>query len=96
MAKKCIMTSGMYYTKFGNSTEVTSRLRSIIIEVDGSDDKSTISQFVSNMLSRDSLFLRGELVKVSPDIDLKSELDIGGEVVTVDIPMTANFFGHTK
>ena len=60
--------------------------------MDGESDKSKINNFVDNMLSRDSLFLRGELVKVSPDIDLKSELDIGGEVVTVDIPMTSNFF----
>ena len=36
--------------------------------------------------------LRQEITKVSPDIELKQEIDIEGEAVEVDIPMTANFF----
>jgi len=79
-------------TKFGTSTEVTTRLRNMIIEVDGDTDSSVISNFVQNMLSRDSLFLRKELVRVSPDIDLTQEVEMEGELVKVDIPLTANFF----
>ena len=44
------------------------------------------------MLSRDSLSLREYMVTVSPDIELKQEVELEGDVVTVDIPMTANFF----
>ena len=74
------------------SKELTTRLKYTIIEADGNSDKSHINEFVDNMLSRDSLFLRGEMIKVSPDIDLTQEIDIEGDTVTVDIPMTANFF----
>ena len=44
------------------------------------------------MLSRDSLHLRQEINKVNPDIILKQNIEIGGESVEVDIPLTVNFF----
>ena len=44
------------------------------------------------MLARDSMFLREELQRVSPDILLEQEIEIGGETVKVDIPMTVGFF----
>ena len=78
--------------KFGKSSEVTSRLRYSITEVDGSSDKSVINTFVENMLSRDSLHLRHKIQEISPDIELKQTVEIGGEEVTVDIPLTVDFF----
>jgi hypothetical protein len=63
-----------------------------ITSVNDDSDTSTINNFVNNMLSRDSLFFRKELSKISPDIDLSEEIEIGGDVVRVDIPMTINFF----
>ena len=74
------------------SKELTTRLKYVIVEADGNEDKPFINNFVDNMLARDSMFLRQEMVKVSPDIDLRQEIDIEGESVMVDIPMTANFF----
>ena len=53
---------------------------------------NTINQFVQNMLSRDSLELRKYINKVSPDIELAQEVEMGGDTVKVDIPMTVNFF----
>ena len=44
------------------------------------------------MLSRDSIVLRSEIQRISPDIDLTQEIEIEGETVTVNIPMTVNFF----
>ena len=44
------------------------------------------------MLSRDSLVLRNKIAKVSPDIELKQDMEIGGTVVEVDIPLTTEFF----
>jgi len=57
----------------GVSPELTTRLRYIIKEVDGDNTPAIINQTSVNMLSRDSMFLREELGKVSPDIELISE-----------------------
>jgi len=78
--------------KFGVSSEITTRLRFSIIEVDGKTESAIINNFVNNMLSRDSLFLRQEMVRIMPDIDLKQEVEIGGDVVEADIPLTTEFF----
>jgi len=74
------------------SPELTTRLRHTITSVNGDGDENTITQFVQNMLSRDSLELRKYINKVSPDIELKQEIDMEGDTVEVDIPMTVNFF----
>ena len=74
------------------SPELTTRLKYSIISVDGETDKNKIGNFVQNMLSRDSLFIRNKMKDVSPDIELKQEMEIGGEMVEVDIPLTIEFF----
>ena len=80
--------------KTGNqiSPELTTRLRHIIKAVDGDETPATVNNFANNILSRDSLFLRQEMKKVTPDIELIQEVEIGGDTVEVDIPMTVNFF----
>ncbi len=72
--------------------ELTTRLRYSLVSVDGDDSKVTINKFVQNILARDSLFLRNEMKRVTPDIELEQEIDLGGESVKVNIPMTVNFF----
>ena len=72
--------------------ELTTRLRHTITSVDGDESKSVINPFVMNLLARDSIHLRKEIKSVTPDIELVQELQIGGETVKVDIPMTVNFF----
>jgi hypothetical protein len=74
------------------SPELTTRLRHIITSIDGDGEQNTINNFVNNMLSKDSLYLRQEIAKNSPDIDLSQEIEIEGETVKVDIPMTVSFF----
>lgn len=74
------------------SPELTTRLRYLIKEVDGDNSQSVINDTSINMLARDSMFLREEMNKVSPDIELEQEIDLGGEAVKVDIPMTVGFF----
>ena len=44
------------------------------------------------MLARDSVALRNYITEISPDIDLTSEIEIGGETVSVSIPLTVGFF----
>ena len=75
--------------------ELTTRLRHTITSVDGDDNQSTINNLAQNMLARDSMHLRVEIRKVSPDIELEQEIEIGGESVKVEIPMTVNFFWPT-
>ena len=72
--------------------ELTTRLRYSITSVDGDDTQSTINSFSQNMLARDSMHLRKIMRDVTPDIDLSQEIELGGETVTVDIPMTVGFF----
>ena len=72
--------------------ELTTRLRHIIISVDGDSSDAVINSFVQNMLARDSLHFRTEMQKAQCDIDMTQEVEIGGDVVTVDIPMTTEFF----
>ena len=74
------------------SSEMTTRLKNAIISVSGDDSKAVINDFVDNMLSKDSLYLRQEISRITPDIELKQEIEIGGEAVMVDVPMTATFF----
>ena len=44
------------------------------------------------MLARDSLVLRNKIAEISPDIEMKQEIDLGDEMVEVDIPLTIEFF----
>ena len=74
------------------SPELTTRLRYTIKSIDGDTNQATINNFANNILSRDSLHLRQEMKKVTPDIELIQEVEIGGDTVEVDIPMTVNFF----
>jgi len=79
-------------TGIGVSPELTTRLRYLIKEVDGDNTQAVINDSAINMLARDSMALRKEMKKVSPDIDLSQEIEIGGETVKVTIPMTVGFF----
>jgi len=79
-------------TGVGVSPELTTRLRYVIKEVDGDSSPAIINSLAQNMLARDSMFLREEIKKVSPDIEMKQEIEIGGETVEVVIPMTVGFF----
>jgi len=81
--------------KFGASTEITTRLRHAIVSVDGDDTLAVITTFINNMLSRDSLALRQYIAKIAPDVVLEQDVDMEGELVTVDIPLTTEFFWPT-
>tara|TARA_R110000824_G_scaffold383815_1_gene577522 strand:- start:74 stop:820 length:747 start_codon:yes stop_codon:yes gene_type:complete len=72
--------------------EMTTRLRHAIVSVDGDTNQAKINSLSENMLARDSIALRKEMNRVSPDIEMSQEVDIEGETVKVNIPMTVNFF----
>jgi len=77
------------------SNEITTRWRKIIIEVNGSRDFGTISNFVANqLLAGDSKALRKYMNKMSPDLDLTFDYTspFTGETEALKIPFGAGFF----
>lgn len=80
--------------KTGVDPEITTRLKRMIISVDGDSERKTINEFVINMLSRDSLFLRRFLKDNMPDIDLSFDFQCEscshGE--KLPIPIGTEFF----
>ena len=79
-------------SKFGVSSDISTRLRYTVTEVDGDSKPATINEFTQNLLARDSVALRGYIRDIAPDIDLTSEVEIGGETVSVSIPLSVEFF----
>ena len=76
------------------SKEFTTRLKYLIIALDGDSDKAKIRKFVDDMLAQDSLELRKHLKEFTPDVDLRFLFecsDCGGETVLA-VPMTVEFF----
>jgi hypothetical protein len=74
------------------SPEVTTRLKKTIVAVDGDSTAKVINTFVDNMLSKDSFAFREEMSRITPDIILNQEVYWEGETVSLDIPMTVEFF----
>ena len=78
--------------KFGYNTEITTRLRYMIKEIDGESKPEVLNESVQNLLARDSIALRNYIKQITTDIVLDMEVEIGGEAVDVNIPLTAEFF----
>ena len=84
------------FKKINENRDITTRLRYMITSVNGDTDTSTINNFVNNMLARDSLAFRVYWSELGPDIILEQKvITKGGDEVTVDIPLTTNFFWPT-
>jgi phage FluMu protein Com len=77
-----------------SDAEVTTRLKHAIVSIDGDDSRGNIWKFVDSMLSRDSLFLRGQIMEVSPDIDSVFDFVCAecGHSDEVNVPMEVSFF----
>jgi hypothetical protein len=81
----------------GNTTtsDVTTRLRYMILSVDGNSDRGFINKWVVNgFLALDTKVFRKYVREISPDMDLKFEFTsaITGETEALDIPFGINFF----
>ena len=77
------------------SSEVTTRLRYMILSVDGNADKTAIKRFVEQELpSRDSLAFRTHVREHSPDLDMGFDFscDECGNEERMQVPLTAQFF----
>ena len=77
------------------SRELTTRLKTIILSVDGEYNQQKINNFVDNELfARDSKELRKYINEVIPDINLMYEFisDETGERREISLPMDVSFF----
>lgn len=72
------------------SPELSTRLKHMILSVDGKEDKKDIRDFVDNyFLARDSRAFREHIKNTQPDVDLSYIVDSGEEV---EVPIGLNFF----
>jgi len=81
--------------KTGIDKELTTRLKHLIIAVDGEGGRATINNFVDNELfAADSRALRQYIKSISPDLDLSFTFisESTGEVKEMEIPMGVSFF----
>ena len=79
----------------GVDRELTTRLKHVIIAVDGNEDRAFINGFVDNMLSRDSLALRNHLKETTPDIDTTFAYECPAcsyEIPKMQLPIDVGFF----
>lgn len=77
-----------------SSNDLTTRMKHIIISIDGDYEKKTIREFVdSQFLARDARELRNYIKKIQPSVDLSYDYeDQRGNITTIDIPVGIGFF----
>lgn len=87
------------YEKMGDEIgyELTTRLKHMIVSVDGDTKRASINSFVDNeFLSIDSLEFRQYANKIMPDVDMTSTYtDADGEEKEFTVPMTVQFLWPT-
>lgn len=83
----------------GGSSEVTTRLKYMIISVDDNSDRAYVNNWVANrFLAKDVQAFRAYVKTVSPDLSMKFDFvsDLTGETEALDIPFGINFFYPTS
>lgn len=88
-------TKAMAKVNKNATSDVTTRLRTMIISIDNNTDRAFIHRFVTQeMPSRDSLALRQYVREQTPDLDMTFEFscDECSHEERVSVPMTAQFF----
>lgn len=76
-------------------SDSTSRLRSMIVSVNGDTSKGKIWSFVENLLVKDTRYLREQYRSLIPDINFNITLDCSScnaESVSMRLPIGVNFF----
>ena len=55
------------------SSEVTSRLKNIIVSINGQTEKNALSSMIDNLVVRDTKRIREEFDKINPSVDMTTE-----------------------
>ena len=75
------------------SPDVSTRLKHMIISVNGDSDKKTVREFVDiYFLAQDARSFRKHVANHQPDVELTTQVDLITGVEDIDIPITVNFF----
>jgi len=76
------------------SPELSTRLKHMILSVNGDAEKKSIREFVDNyFLAKDSRAFREHIKTTQPDVNLKFEIERpDGDVKDIDIPIGITFF----
>ena len=75
------------------SPESSTRLKHMILSVDGDSERKTIREFVDNqLLARDARALRQYIKEIQPDVDLTFNLETEAGEKEVRIPIGITFF----
>ena len=74
--------------------ELTTRLKHMILSIDGDYERKTVREFVdTHLLARDARALRSYIKEIQPDVDLTFDLENeAGDVKGVKIPIGISFF----
>jgi len=77
-----------------NPPEMSTRMKHLILSVNGETDRKYVREFVDNaLLARDAKSLRDYIVKIQPDVNFVFDRETyNGEIEETEIPITANFF----
>jgi len=75
------------------SPDVSTRMKHMILSVNGDDDKKTIREFVDvYFLASDARAFRKHVALVQPDVNLTAQVELSDGVEDVEVPITVNFF----
>lgn len=76
------------------TSEVTTRLKHVILSIEGSPDKGAIRKFVDEMRAGDSLALRNHIRSTTPDVDMSFDFTCRacGCERREDVPLGVSFF----
>ena len=77
-----------------DSADLTTRLKYMILSIDGVDDRQSIRKYIDTMLAKDSMALREYAKSISPDVNMEFlfSCDSCGHEDVSNIPITVQFF----
>mgnify|MGYP003673146167 CR=1 FL=1 len=75
------------------SPDVSTRLKYMILSVNGDSDRKVVREFVDiYFLAQDARSFRKHVANHQPDVELTTQVDLITGVEDIDIPITVNFF----
>ena len=77
-----------------NLPEMSTRMKYLILSVNGETDRKHVREFVDTaLLARDAKALRDYIIKIQPDVKFVFDREtFSGEIEETEIPITSNFF----
>ena len=79
----------------GIDRDLSTRMKCMIVSIDGNSERSYINNFVDNELfAQDSKFLREQIKQKTPDMDMTFVFtsNVTGESQVMEVPMDVSFF----